>query len=176
MRPPLLLAALLAPVLSAALPAASQELDFSPKATLDCMQKQRLPGADDTCIGESARACFQKMKAPSVSDIAMCMQAESAYWKDRMDKAYNKMMVLAAEADAEFAKNPMSKKIKAKLTDDLEHQQKAWEDWREIRCAVEAMMRRGTPYPMTAAANCTMKQIGQQAMFLESSITYMESK
>jgi uncharacterized protein YecT (DUF1311 family) len=172
MRLPIVLAA----VLAASLPAAAQEVDFSPKATLDCMQKQRLPGADDTCIGASARACFQKMKNPSVSDIAMCMQAESGYWKNRMDKAYDKMMELAAQADAEFAKNPLSKKVKAKLTDDVEHQQKAWEDWREIRCAVEAMMRRGTPYPMTAAANCTMKQIGQQAMFLESAITYMESK
>jgi len=172
MRLPLILAAALA----VATPAVSQQLNFSPEATLDCMKKQRVPGADDICIGESARKCFQSMKNASNTDIAMCMQAESEYWKGRMDTAYDKMMKLADEADKEFAKNPMSEKIKAKLTDDVAHQQKQWEEWKEIRCAVEAMMRRGTPYPMTAAANCTMRRVGEQAMFLESAVKYMETK
>jgi len=171
MRLPLILAACLA-----AAPAAAQEVKFSPYATLTCMEKQRLPGADDTCIGESARACFQAIKNASNADIAMCMGKESEYWKGRMDKAYDRMMELAEIADAEFAKNPLSAKVKAKLVVDVPEQQEKWAAWREIRCATEAMMRRGTPYPMTAAASCTMKRMGEQALFLESAVTYMETK
>ncbi|ARE38585.1 hypothetical protein RGUI_0444 [Rhodovulum sp. P5] len=167
---------ILALVLAAAAPATAQQIKFSPEATLDCMKKQRLPGADDTCIGESARKCFQRMKSPSNSDIAMCMQAESEYWKGRMDAAYDKMMALAEAADAEFSKNPKAKDVPFQLTVDLEAQQQKWAEWKEIRCAVEAMMRRGTPYPMTAAASCTMKRVGEQAMFLESAVKYMETK
>jgi uncharacterized protein YecT (DUF1311 family) len=170
--PPILAAAALA----AAVPVSAQEVDFSPDATLHCMEKQRLPGADATCIGDSARACFHAIKTPSNTDIAACMGKESEYWKGRMDKAYDRMMDLAAKADKDFESNPLSRKIKAKLTDDLATMQTTWADWRESRCAVEAMMRRATPYPMTAAASCTMKRIGEQALFLESAVTYMETK
>lgn len=171
MRLPLVLAACLA-----AAPATAQEVRFSPDATLACMEKQRLPGADHTCIGESARACFQAIKNHSNADIAACMGKESEYWKGRMDAAYDRMMDLAAVADAEFAKNPKSKDVPFKLTEDLEVQQRKWADWREARCAVEAMMRRGSPHTMTAAANCTMKRTGEQALFLESAVKYMETK
>ncbi|SIO28060.1 Protein of unknown function [Rhodovulum sp. ES.010] len=171
MRLPLILAACLATA-----PALAQEVKFFPDATLDCMEKQRLPGADDTCIGESARACFQRMKNPMNSDIAACMGKESEYWKGRMDAAYDRMLELAAEADDDFAKTAKSKDIPFTLTEDLAIQQQKWAEWREIRCAVEAMMRRGTPYTMTAAANCTMKRMGEQALFLESAVTYMETK
>ncbi|TCP58655.1 uncharacterized protein DUF1311 [Rhodovulum bhavnagarense] len=171
MRLPLILAACLA-----AAPAAAQEVKFSPDATLDCMEKQRLPGADDTCIGESARVCFQRMKNPSNSDIAACMGKESEYWKGRLDTAYGRMVELAKVADAEFEKTAKSKDIPFSLVEDLAIQQEKWGDWREIRCAVEAMMRRGTPYTMTAAASCTMKRMGEQALFMESAVTYMETK
>ncbi|MBN2905590.1 MAG: DUF1311 domain-containing protein [Rhodobacteraceae bacterium] len=173
MRPPLLIAAL---AFALPLPAMAQEVNFSPDATLACMEKQRLPGADDTCIGESARVCFQSIKNPSNSDIAACMAAETEYWKGRMDTAYEAMLKQAELADAEFAKNPKSKVVPFKLTEDLDLQQQKWAEWREIRCAVEAMMRRGTPYTMTAAASCTMKRVGEQAMFLESSVKYMQTK
>ncbi|MEX5729502.1 uncharacterized protein Ga0609869_002855 [Rhodovulum iodosum] len=163
-------------VLALAAPVAAQEVKFSPDATLDCMKKQRLPGADDTCIGSSARVCFQRIKNASNADIAACMGKESEYWKGRMDAAYDRMMELAEAADAEFSKTEKAKVVPFKLTEDLAIQQEKWAEWREIRCAVEAMMRRGSPYTMTAAANCTMKRIGEQALFLESAVTYMETK
>lgn len=171
MRLSLILAAVLA-----ASPAIAQEVRFSPDATLDCMEKQRVPGADMTCIGDSARACFQRIKNHTNSDIAACMGKESEYWKGRMDAAYGRMMELAEVADAEFAKNPKSRDVPFKLTEDLEIQQQKWADWREARCAVEAMMRRGSPHTMTAAASCTMKRTGEQALFLESAVKYMETK
>ncbi|MBK1637060.1 lysozyme inhibitor LprI family protein [Rhodovulum adriaticum] len=167
---------ILAAALALATPVAAQEVQFSPDATLECMEKQRLPGADDTCIGESARVCFQRIKNASNSDIAACMGKESEYWKGRLDAAFDRMMELAEVADAEFAENAKSKDIPFQLTTDLEEMREKWGNWREIRCAVEAMMRRGTPYTMTAAASCTMKRMGEEALFLESAITYMETK
>ncbi|WP_287184393.1 lysozyme inhibitor LprI family protein [Rhodovulum sp.] len=154
----------------------AQQVRFSPDATEECLKKQRTPGAEVTCIGESARACFQRIKNASPSDIAACMGQESEYWTARMTAAHDRLMVLAKAADADFAKNPKSKDVPFSLTEDLEIQQQKWAEWREIRCAVEAMMRRGTPYTTTAAGNCTMKRIGEQALFLESAVKYMETK
>lgn len=136
----------------------------------------RVPGAEATCIGASAKACQQRIKQAGPGDIAACMGRESEYWQGRIDRAYDKMMALAEGADAAFAQTAKAKNVPFKLTEDLALQQKEWAEWREIRCAVEAMMRRGSPYTSTAAAYCTMKRMGEQALFLESAVKYMETK
>ncbi|SIS69755.1 lysozyme inhibitor LprI family protein [Phaeovulum vinaykumarii] len=156
-----------------AAPALAQGYDFSPDATLECMEKQTMYGADIACVGESARACFGKIKGRTVTDIAACQQAEAEYWKTRMDAAFEKLVEMAKVADEKFAGNP-DEPPRAKMADDLAHEQDNWNKWRETRCWVEAMMRRGTPYRMTAAANCTMKHTAERAMFLESAVKYME--
>lgn len=165
MRLPLILAAALA----VATPAMAQQYDFTPDATLACMKKQKMHGADIACVGNSARACFQKMKSPSVSDIAACQQAEAEYWKARMDSAYEHLLGLAEAADADFAK-AQGEPQHATMVQDLRDEQEQWNSWQKTRCWVEAMMRRGTPYRTTAAAGCTMKQIAARAMFMESAV------
>ncbi|PTW49847.1 lysozyme inhibitor LprI family protein [Rhodovulum kholense] len=169
------LSLILAAALAAATPALAQQYDFKPDATLACMDKQKMPGADIACVGESARACFQKMKSPAVSDIAACQQAEGEYWKARMDSAFEKLLGLAETADKDFAKT-QNEPLHATMVNDLKNEQEQWDTWQKTRCWVEAMMRRGTPYRMTAAANCTMKQIAARAMFMESAVKYMETK
>lgn len=151
---------------------AQQTIKFSPKATLACLERQKTRGAEAACIGESAKACFNRIQPHTNTDVAACMAAETGYWKKRMDKAYAQMMDKAEVADAEFAKTAKAKVVPFKLTEDLALMQERWDDWREARCAVEAMMRRGTPFTSTAAASCTMKLTGQQALFLESAVRY----
>lgn len=172
MRLPLLVAAALA--LSG--PAAAQVIEFKPDATLECMEKEKRPGADILCVGEAARACFQKIKNASITDTATCIQSEAEYWKGRMDVAFKAMMVEAEKADAAFAKTPEAEIQKAKMADDLVKEQAEWDRWRETRCWIEAGMRRGTPYRVTAAASCTMKQMAERAMFYEGAVTYMQTK
>lgn len=159
-----------------ALPAAAQQVDFSPEATETCIADQRLPGAtaDALCIGESAKACYGRSARPA--DIATCLGLEAGYWQRRVDAAFARMMELAEVADAEFAERAQVANIPFQLTTDLEQMQAQWEDWREIRCAVEAMMRRGTPHTQTAAASCTMRRMGEQALFLERAVKYMETR
>jgi uncharacterized protein YecT (DUF1311 family) len=168
---PILMAALLL-----ALPAAAQEVNFSPAATEECIATQRLPGAtaDALCIGESAKACYGRSASPA--QIATCLGLEAGYWQRRVDAAYERMMDLAEVADADFAERAAAADIPFQLTTDLEQMQAAWADWREIRCAVEAMMRRGTPHTSTAAAACTMRRMGEQALFLESAVKFMETR
>lgn len=151
---------------------AQQMIRFTPEATLACMKKARGGAAKEACIGESAKVCFNRIQPHTNGDVAACMAAETGYWKKRMDRAYDEMMVKAAKADEEFQKNPKSKNVPFKLTEDLEIMQTRWASWREARCAVEAMMRRGTPFTSTAAASCTMKLTGEQALFLEAAVKY----
>ncbi|TDQ59179.1 lysozyme inhibitor LprI family protein [Phaeovulum veldkampii] len=151
---------------------AQQAVPFTPEATETCLSNAQGASAKRDCIGASAQACRKAMKDPANTDIAACMGAEAEYWTLRMNTAYDQMMEKAKLADEKFAQNAKSKAIPFKLTEDLELMQTAWADWREKRCSVEAMMRRGTPYTMTAASNCTMKLIGEQAQFLESAVAY----
>ena len=170
MRPVLSLAlvALLLPVAAEA----QQTIRFTPEATLACIKEARNKSAKEACIGESAKACFNRIQPHSNGDVAACMAEETGYWIKRMDRAYDEMMVKAAAADEAFQKNPKSKNVPFKLPEDLEIMQTRWASWREARCAVEAMMRRGTPFTSTAAANCTMTLMGEQALFLESAVKY----
>jgi len=170
MRPILSLAlvALLLPVVGQA----QQTIRFTPEATLACMKKARGKEAKEACIGEAAKACFNRIQPHTNGDVAACMAEETGYWIKRMDRAYDEMMVKAAAADEAFQKNPKSKKVPFKLTEDLEVMQTRRASWREARCAVEAMMRRGTPFTSTAAAQCTMELTGEQALFLEAAVRY----
>ncbi|MBK5935046.1 uncharacterized protein DUF1311 [Rhodovulum imhoffii] len=172
--------------LSFAIPVGVQAGDmvrFSPDATLECMEdlrrvgtEKRLAGVEAACVGVSARECFSQEANPVAVDIAACMSKESEYWKSRADAAYERMMELAETADEDFLKTHQAANVPFQLTTDLEDMKAKWEDWREIRCAVEAMMRRGSSYTMTAAGSCTMKRWGEQALFLEQSVRYLESK
>ncbi|TCM78640.1 lysozyme inhibitor LprI family protein [Rhodovulum steppense] len=172
MRLPLLLAATLA----LAGPAAAQVIEFKPDATLACMEKEKRPGAAFLCVGEAARACIQKVKGASVSDSAVCLQSEAEYWKGRMDVAFKAMLAEAEKADAAFAKTPEAQQQKAKMTDDMAKEQAEWDRWSETRCWIEAGLRRGTPYRVTAAASCTMKQMAERALFYENALRYMQTK
>jgi uncharacterized protein YecT (DUF1311 family) len=159
-----------------ALPAAAQQIDFSPQPTEDCIANQRLPGAtaDALCIGEAARACFTAIPNASDTEIAMCMGLEAEYWHQRMRTAYARMLALSEAADAAFFETVETDAVRFSLVADLEQMQAQWEDWREIRCAVEAVMRRGLPHRMSAAASCTMRRTGEQALFLERAVKFME--
>lgn len=149
------------------LPATAQQtLKFSPKATVDCLKRAKTSALRAACIGESAKVCFNRFKPKTNGDVAACMAAETGYWTKRMDAAYDKLALKAAEEDAQFPQAQFS------LVEDLQVMQTRWEAWREARCAVEAVMRRGTPFKSTAAASCTMKLTGQQALFLESAVKY----
>ncbi|WP_157973508.1 lysozyme inhibitor LprI family protein [Tropicimonas sp. IMCC34043] len=158
--------------LAVPVPIHAQTLPFSPSQTADCLKKSPTRAKRRDCVGASAEACRVKLKSNAPADIALCMTSETAFWDKRMGEAYDAMQRKAAEADAQFdtAKNTTAAPFK--LTDDLAAQMAAWKDWRQKTCAVEAMLRRGTPYGVTAAASCMMKLTGEQALFLEKALAY----
>lgn len=151
---------------------AQQVIKFSPEATVACIGKAKTEGTRMDCVGASAKACFNRIKGRSPGDIAACMAQETNFWQRRMDKALGAMRVRAVEEDAAFAKTAKAKHVPFKLAEDLETMQAEWADFREARCAVEAMMRRGTRFTSTAAAACVMQETARQAMFLESAVAY----
>ena len=175
MRPlllPLVIAlALTLPALT--LPAAAQDaVRFDIAPTTECIAQARRSAERMLCVGEAARACHQRVQGATTLDVSLCMAEETKYWTARMTDALGAMHDKAEESDRAFAETDLAEKVPFKLTEDLAAMQTAWEAWRETRCAFEAMLRRGTPYAATAAANCMLQQTGAQALFLESAVRH----
>lgn len=163
-------------ILSTSPMAAAQGVRFTPDATEECLRRTPLPAEKPACIGASAKMCQTAVPNASLTHVSLCMAAESEYWAARMEAALAEMEGEAARLDAAFEQGPMADKVPFRLVEDLALQQKQWAEWREIRCAVEAMLRRGTPYTSTAAGTCTMRRIGEQALFLEQSVAYARTR
>ncbi|MDQ2095392.1 lysozyme inhibitor LprI family protein [Rhodalgimonas zhirmunskyi] len=153
---------------------AQQVIKFSPEATVACIAQAKTEGTRMDCVGTSAKACFNRIKGRSTGDIAACMAQETNFWQRRMDKALDAMREKAKAEDAAFMKTAKAKYVPFKLTEDLETMQERWAAFREARCAVEAMMRRGTRFTSTAAASCVMQETARQAMFLETAVAYQK--
>ncbi len=166
MRTALALAAL---IVAAPLAAPAQEVDFDIQPTLDCIEQARRSDHRPLCVGEAAQACVRGIPNASAVNVSLCMERETRYWARRMEVAYDAMHEKAEAADAAFAQTEMAEKVPFKLTEDLALMQDAWKDWREKRCAFEAMLRRGTPEASMSAAWCMVRQTGVQALFLERS-------
>ena len=163
-------ALLIAAALALASPpqAAAQGVTFDIAPTLDCIAEARTSAARPLCVGEAARACIRRIPGAGALDVSLCMEQETRYWTRRMDAALETLGEQAAAADADFAKTEMAAKVPFLLVEDLGLMQAAWTEWREKRCAFEAMLHRGTPEASMKAATCMARATGAQALFLES--------
>ncbi|MFP4328662.1 MAG: lysozyme inhibitor LprI family protein [Paracoccaceae bacterium] len=147
--------------------ATAQDVKFDIQPTLDCIDKAQRSDHRPICVGEAAQACIRRSPGAGPVDISLCMEQETRYWSRRMDTALEAMEEKASAADAAFAETEMAEHVPFKLTEDLALMQDAWKDWREKRCAFEAMLRRGTPDASISAAWCMVRQTGAQALFIE---------
>ena len=91
-------AAALALLLSTALPAGAQEVRFYTDAVEGCLEM----GNGEVCIGMSADACMAETPG-GFSTVGMggCLDAELAYWDDRLNESYASAMEAAKRHDVE---------------------------------------------------------------------------
>ena len=160
----------LALALAAPLAAPAQSVEFDIAPTLDCLERTKRSVLRPACVSEAAQACVQRLPARSPVGVSLCMEQETRYWAGRMEQALDALEELARARDAAFAETEMAAQVPFKLVDDLALMQSAWEEWREKRCAFEAMMHRGTPEASMQAAWCMTRSTGRHALFLEKEL------
>lgn len=146
--------------------ATAQAVRYENDATPACMAAVMGAKARTACVGASSSACRAAIREPSITDVAACMSAEADWWNARLQTELAAMREKAAALDAAFGEGS------TQMVDDLEAMQAAWSDWLEKRCFFEASLRRGTPYRMTAAADCRLDLVAAQALLLESASKY----
>ncbi|MEH6772486.1 MAG: lysozyme inhibitor LprI family protein [Cereibacter changlensis] len=147
-------------------PAAAQTIAFSAQPTEECLAAASTPEARRACPGKAAAACVKAIRGAAEVERASCANAETEWWRARMDAAYARMMRQAELSDVEFAKELASGA--PRMTDDLALMQAAWQDWSEKRCFFEAMRRRGKPDRSVAASLCTLQVTAEQSLLLEA--------
>ena len=81
-----------------ALPAGAQEVRFYTDAVEGCLEM----GNGEVCIGMSADACMAETPG-GFSTVGMggCLDAELAYWDDRLNESYASAMEAAKRHDVE---------------------------------------------------------------------------
>ncbi len=160
------LALALALVLLPALPAPAQSPP-SMAPTADCVAAAPTEAGRLACIGRSAEACRLAAGGDDPVDGAICLNAETGWWRKRLSAALLAMQTRAEALDAQQA--AAIARGEPRLTDDLQAYQQAWKGFAEQRCAFEAMLLRGSPKRMLAAATCLLRTTAEQALFLETS-------
>ncbi|SDY07888.1 lysozyme inhibitor LprI family protein [Citreimonas salinaria] len=150
---------------AATVPAAAQDLVFSPQATDDCFAAG---GLGDTCIGASAQACMVENQG-GYSTVAMgfCFDSELQYWDEALNTAYGALRDRLATLDAENAQlgAPVPSSVEA-----LREMQRAWITYRDRRCDYERSLWGGGTGGGPAQLACLMSQTAQQALYLEEQL------
>lgn len=140
-----------------ALPAAAQELQFTPQPTQTCLDAgQRY----ETCIGEAANACIEANGYATVVESG-CYAAEADWWDARLNAAYRRVRASARENDRLGSPDAPAQ------AEALKQMQRAWIALRDATCAFEASQWGGGTGAGPAYAHCLMWQTAQQARYLE---------
>jgi uncharacterized protein YecT (DUF1311 family) len=155
----------LAGLLGVALPAAGQEVVFSPEATETCLAAAEDALARTACIGKAADACMAGPDGGSNAGIGACLVAEAGFWEAHRERAFGALIEIetrnAAELEALGSAAPSS--IEA-----LQAMDRAWAAWRDAACAYEVSQWGGGSGGGPAEAACVMELTGKQALALEA--------
>ena len=148
-----------------ALPAAAQDLPFSPKATEACLEAATDQAGREACIGQSAEACYSRDGVYSNYAVGICFGAEADYWDVRLNTAYLALI----RAETEMLDD--LRKIGATAPDTvtaLRDMQRAWIPYRDAACWYEYSTWGGGSGGGPANAECLMHLTGRQALEMEA--------
>ncbi len=148
-----------------AVPAAAQELPFSPEATEACLEVAEDRGAREACIGRSAEACYSREGVYSNYAVGICYGAEADYWDVRLNTAY--LALIRAETDMLAEMNKIGATVPDTVT-AMREMQRAWIPFRDAACWYEYSTWGGGSGGGPANAECLMHQTGRQALVLEA--------
>jgi uncharacterized protein YecT (DUF1311 family) len=153
----------LAAIMCLALPAAAQDLAFSPNATEDCLAAA--PADPAACIGHAADACMLDTDGgDSTVGMGACLRAELDWWAARLAAAEAAVADAAAATDAEMVAIGATVPPQAPAFDAM---RAAWAAWRDAACDWERVQWGGGTGQGPATAACLMRITGEQALALE---------
>ncbi len=143
-----------------AIPAAAQDLRFSPDATVECLDSGNPEG---DCIGASANLCMERTQGGySTAGMNACLDRELGYWDARLNAAYGPLMARHRREDAE-----MGMPEDQRLATTLRAMQRAWIAFRDATCAYERAFWAGGTGAGPATLSCLLRLTGTQALYLE---------
>ncbi len=143
------------PLLWAATGLAAQEPTFRAEPLEACLQETVERAERFACIGAASDACLSEPANRGGSYVeSFCYDRERAYWDDRLNSSYARIMADATADDPALA-------------DALRDMQRAWITYRDARCqAVFDAWGDGTGRSPALMA-CLMQVTAEQTLFLE---------
>ncbi len=146
-----------------ALPAAAEDLAFSPAATVACLAAA--PADPAACIGHAADACMLDSPGGGTTvGMGACLRAELDWWQARLGAAEAAVAEAARSVDAEMRALASSAPPQAEA---LAVARAAWAAWRDAACDWERAQWGGGTGQGPATADCLMRFTGQRALELE---------
>lgn len=138
-------------------PALAQDLTYSNIHTEACLQEALGAGETLNCIGASANQCMRETEGGS-STVGMggCLDQERAYWDERLNDAYVRLLVQQADDVG--------------MNEKLRDMQRAWITYRDARCDYEFAQWGGGTGGGPAVLACLMQATGEQTLLLEQNL------
>jgi uncharacterized protein YecT (DUF1311 family) len=147
-----------------AMPAAAQDIAFSPAPTEACLAAG--PTDPATCIGHAADACMLETDGGETTvGMGACLSAELEWWAARLAAAEKGVADAAAATDAEMVAIGATVPMQAPAFDAM---RAAWAAWRNAACDWERAQWGGGTGQGPATAACLMRITGEQALALEA--------
>ncbi|MGI1661155.1 lysozyme inhibitor LprI family protein [Palleronia sp. KMU-117] len=166
----LLLAATLA--LAAAPVAAQPDLPFSPAGTEACLL--RAEGVlREVCVGLSAAACIDTPDGYTTVGMSTCLGKEAEYWDGRLNAAYQALLEVDGQVDAELAELGSAA---APMVPALREMQRAWIAFRDASCLYEYTQWGGGTGSGPASNECVMRITARQALALEDRLAQKQAQ
>lgn len=143
--------------------APAQTVNFDPAVAQTCLDR----GGARACIGEATEACVTGTPGgASTVGYAMCTRAELTWWDDRLNGAYQRMLVQAREIDAQSPGQGTPDRPSDEAA--LRAMQRAWIGYRDATCGYEELQWWGGTGAHGAGLACAMRLTGEQALYLQS--------
>lgn len=116
------------------------------------------------CVGQSSQACFKTPSGDTTVGMMSCLQAELAYWQQRLREAYDKRLNDAQSQDAELRSIGSSA---GSMASSLTAMQNAWVKFRDAACIYEQAQWMGGSGGGPATLSCHVHETAEFALKME---------
>lgn len=138
--------------LTAAYPAAAQDLSVDPDTVHACLKDAT--GVLPDCIGDAAKACQSQPGGETTPGISACLQGEAQVWDDLLNAQYK------------GARARMLAQGGTDLADQLLEAQRAWIAFRDADCGLTYAVWGAGSTRTVMASDCYLHKTAQRALEL----------
>ncbi len=147
----------------------SQDLAFSPDATLTCLEA----GGGSECVGLSASTCIDTPDGYTTVGMGFCYDAERRLWDARLNEIYGRLLTLERKGEAELKDLGSSA---PETVEPLRQMQRAWISFRDAACDYERVQWGGGTGGGPATVQCLMQETAAQTLRLARRLADLEGR